>query len=112
MENFIARANIDHYVELLVEHDMQPSERHVIRQLLIEEEGKLSYDPEQLEFLERKILVCRARLSHLRRACDRGDPNTSDRADVELALANLETTLALLEHFRGEMRSRIWTSQA
>ncbi len=48
MDQFIARANIDHYLEMLKNNDISSHNRSMITKLLIEEENKLGRDHEQL----------------------------------------------------------------
>lgn len=50
MDPFITRENIDHFLELLKADDITPDRRDAITRLLLDEENKLSYDLEQLEF--------------------------------------------------------------
>ncbi|WP_316191038.1 hypothetical protein [Bradyrhizobium sp. SZCCHNS2096] len=50
MSDFVVKANIDHYLDLLDNHNIAHETRSIVTKLLIFEEDKLSYDLEQLEF--------------------------------------------------------------
>jgi hypothetical protein len=65
VNNFIARANIDHFLELLKDDDLSVEKRSVICKLLIEEENKLSRDLEQLEFAQSRAAQCQQRVDQL-----------------------------------------------
>ena len=65
MNNYIARANIDHYLELLNKDEIPSNGNSMIGKLLIEEENKLSHDLEQLDFAESRAAACRDRVAHL-----------------------------------------------
>src|SRR5262249_39399423 len=66
MDGFIARANIDHFLDLLKDGDLAPERRATIVRLLIEEEDKLGHDLEQLDFAESRAENGRRRLQQLR----------------------------------------------
>ena len=70
MDHFVARANIDHYLNLLNNGDVPAGNKSTITRLLIEEENKLGHDREQLEFAETRAARCRARADHQRRLLD------------------------------------------
>ena len=106
MDNFIARANIDHYLELLGEDDIPPAKRTVITRLLIEEENKLSRDLEQLEFAESRAAACRDRLSRLRRLRD-GLGESADRQRADGMVRTFEAILAEIDNVCSRMRRRI-----
>ena len=108
MDNFIARANIDHYLELLGEDDVPPAKRTVVTRLLIEEENKLSRDLEQLQFAESRAAASRHRLSHLRRLRDDLD-DSADRLRADGMVRTFEAILAEIESFCNRMRRRIET---
>lgn len=107
MNNYIARANVDHFLELLGKDGLSSDERHVVSQLLIDEEDKLSHDQEQLEFAESRTATCRDRLVHLQRLRDGFGAESTGRLQAERLLANFEATLQLMERFCGHMRNRV-----
>jgi hypothetical protein len=106
MDNYVARANIDHYLELLDRDDIPSEKRTVITKLLIEEENRLSHDLEQLEFAESRVAACRGRLGrlqHLRHNLD----DSADRQRADDLLQTFQTTLERLESFCRQMRKRV-----
>ena len=109
MNNFIARANIDHYLDMLGRDDIRSDNRAVICKLLIEEENKLSHDLEQLQFAESRAAACRDRVGHLRRLRDCFAADSTGRAQANAMLQNFEALLVQVESFCGHMRARIHT---
>ncbi|MBU6462206.1 MAG: hypothetical protein KGL35_12830 [Bradyrhizobium sp.] len=107
MNNYIARANIDHYLELLNKDEIPSNGNSMIGKLLIEEENKLSHDLEQLEFAESRATACRDRVSHLTRLRECFAAGSSDRVQAERMLANFEDILRLIEGFSDQMRKRV-----
>jgi hypothetical protein len=107
MDNFIARANIDHYLELLGEDDIPPAKRSTVGKLLIEEENRLSHDLEQLEFAESRAAACRDRVSHLKRLRDRFDEGSAGHTRANGLLQSFEAILIQVENFCGHMRRRL-----
>jgi hypothetical protein len=103
MHNFVARANIDHYLGLLDEPDLPRQNRATITKLLIEEEDKLGRDLEQLRFAEDRTAMGRVRVSHFRALI----AGSTDRVRAEKVLADFETIQRLLEHFCHQMRERV-----
>ncbi len=110
MDNYIARANIDHYLELLGEDDIPPGKRSTITKLLIEEENKLSHDLEQLEFAEGKAAICRNRVNRLRRLRDGFVEGSVSRTQADSLLVNFEVVLTQVEGFCGHLRRRVQAS--
>ena len=110
MYSYIARANIDRYLDLLRESDIPPEKRSTIITLLIEEVDKLSQNVEQLEFTESRAAACRDRLSRLQRLRD-GLVDHSDRARADSLLVNFEAILAQVEGFCGDVRKRTQASR-
>jgi hypothetical protein len=107
MDKFIARANIDHYLETLNNHDVSTRNRSLITKLLIEEEDKLGHDREQLEFAEDKALACRNRADRQRRLVDSFDPGSADWVQAERLLVNFESLAQFAERFCQQMRKRV-----
>lgn len=107
MYNFIARANIDHCIELLGRDDIQPSQRSIICKLLIEEENKLSHDLEQLQFAESRVSRYRDRVDRLRRLRDRFADGSTERIKIEGVLLDCESLLGQVEAFCIDLRRRV-----
>jgi hypothetical protein len=106
MDNFIARANIDHFLELL-DGNLPSDSRSVITRLLVEEEDKLGRDLEQLEFAESRTAACRNRLSHLGRLQECFAAGSIDRAQAERLLDNSQAILQLMDGFCSHMREKV-----
>ncbi len=109
MDNYIAHANIDHYLELLGEDDIPPVKRSMIVKLLIEEENKLSRDLEQLQFAESRAAACRDRLIRLQHLRD-SMTDSADRSRADGVVRTFEGVLKEVENFCGQMRRRIESS--
>lgn len=107
MNNFIARSNIDHYLDLLTNDDILPNNRSVICRLLIEEENKLSHNLEQLEFAESRVASCRDRVDRLRRLRDGFDDGSTERVRAESLLVTFEAILAQVEAACSHMRRKV-----
>ena len=107
MDQYIARANIDHYLSLLNTTDLSPQNRSTIGKLLVAEEDKLSHDLEQLEFAEARAAKCRDRVDHFRRLRDAFAEGSTDRARADGLLANFQAIHELVENFCHHMRGRV-----
>ena len=107
MNNYIAQANIDHFLDLLHNHEVPPQNRSTIQKLLIEEEDKLSKTQEQLEFAEAKAAICRQRADRQRQRMDAFEPGTDDWVMAERLLVNFESLAQFVEAFRHQMRTRV-----
>ena len=106
MDNFIARANIDHFLEMLRDHSGSADTR-AIHKLLVEEESKLSRDTEQLEFVESRAAKCRHHFDDLCLLRDGFADGSADRMRAEQVVIKFEATLQLVEGFCHKMRSRV-----
>ncbi|MGX4772813.1 hypothetical protein ACWAUC_23800 [Bradyrhizobium guangdongense] len=106
MNQFVARANIDHYLGLL-DGGLLPQNRSTITKLLIAEEDKLSHDLEQLEFAENRAANGRRRLNHVRTLLDSFALDTPEREQAGRLLVNLENLQTLLEDFCHRLRAQI-----
>ncbi|MBU6464780.1 MAG: hypothetical protein KGR71_19780 [Proteobacteria bacterium] len=107
MDNFVARANIDHFLDLLQNGDIPAERKSAINKLLIEEENKLSRDSEQLEFAESRAAKYRV---HFDRLCDWRDGFANGSADhirAGMVLKTFEITLLTMESFCAQMRERV-----
>lgn len=107
MDRFVARANIDHYLDLMKNGDVPSYNRSMITKLLIEEENKLGHDQEQLEFAESRAAVCRARADRQRRLLDSFDPGSNDWVQAERLLVNFESLAQFVEGFCQQMRKHL-----
>lgn len=107
MDQYIARANIDHYLEMLNNHDVAAQNRSMITKLLIEEENKLGRDQEQLEFAENRAAACRNRADRQRRLVDSFDHGSADWVQAERLLVNFESLAQFVEGFCQQMRRRV-----
>ena len=107
MDNYIARANIDHYLELLRQEDMSPERRSTITKLLIEEENKLSHDLEELQFAETRLAVCRDRVDQLKRVRDNFVEGSLNRLKADDLLQSFEAIFLQVESFCGHLRRRV-----
>jgi hypothetical protein len=97
MPDFMCRANIDHYLELLNDPDLSTEKRATVVKLLIGEEDKLSYFQDQLKFAESRAARGREWLSQLRYLRDAEDP--IDRAQTDRVIAAFEINQSLLDNF-------------
>jgi hypothetical protein len=105
MDSFVARANIDHYITLLNDRDLDPKIRATVIKLLVEEEDGLAYDTEQLEFAETRAAKGRDQLNRVRSKLGASAPQ--HRAQAERLLANFEATQKLLDGFCHHLRNRV-----
>jgi hypothetical protein len=105
MDHFIARANIDHYLDLLHQSDLPPEKHASIVKLLIVEEDKMSQDLEQLQFAEKRAARGRDLLSQLRYVRDGED--LVDRASAERLITTFETTQSLMDNYCQRLRTRL-----
>lgn len=110
MPEFIYHANIDHYLEMLYDHELATEKRTMVMKLLIEEEDKLAHVHEQLEFAESRAANGRTRLNGVRRKLDSIDPSAGHRPAVERLLANIEATQKLLDEFCCQLRAKVMNS--
>ncbi len=106
-ESYVARANIDHYLDLLDKPDVPVANRATIVKLLIAEEDKLGHDQEQIEFAESRAARGRNRLDRLRRLRDSFVVGSTDRAQADRLISNFEATQHLMEHFCRSKRDRL-----
>jgi len=107
MNNYVARANIDHFLDLLHNHDVPAYNRSTITKLLIEEENKLSHDQEQLQFAETKAVVCRDRADRQRCLMDSFSHGSTEWQLAERLLVNFESLAQFVEGLCEQMRGRV-----
>ncbi len=105
MSDFVVKANIDHYLDLLDNHNIAHETRSIVTKLLIFEEDKLSYDLEQLEFAESRAASGRERVSHVRRIRDALTVGTAEHSQAEALLINFENRQTLLEDLCHRLRN-------
>ncbi|WP_245350333.1 hypothetical protein [Bradyrhizobium sp. UFLA03-84] len=107
MDGFIARANIDHYLDLLKGPDVPAGTRSTITKLLLDEENKLGREQEHLEFAESRATTCRENADRQRRLTDAFVPGTSERIQAERLLDHFEAIANLVESACLQMRHRL-----
>lgn len=107
MEPFIARANIDHFLDLLRDDDLPAERISAINQLLIAEENKLSRDLEQLDFAESRAALYRSRLDGLLRWRDGFADGSSERSRADGVVAKFEVTLEIVDRFCLQLRRQV-----
>jgi len=106
MDGFIARANIYHFLDFLSDGDLTPEKHSTIVKLLVEDEGTLAPDREQLEFAGNPAAKGRRPPSQLRDVREmENDP--IHLARVERLVATFETTQRLLDEFCDGLRTRM-----
>jgi hypothetical protein len=108
MPDFVCRANIDHYLELLNDPDLSTGKRATVVKLLIGEADKLSYYQDQLNFAESRAASGREWLAQLRCLCDAEDP--IDRAQTDRVIAAFETKQRLMDDFCHKLRTKVMNS--
>jgi len=104
MARYIARANIDHYLNILNADVLLGAEhRAAMTKRLIAEEDRLSHDLEQLQFAEDRAAKGRERLKQVQRLRNKADP--MHRANAEPLAANVEAIQNLLDSFCDRLRT-------
>ena len=107
MDNYIAHANIDHYLEILGQDDISPAKRAMVIKLLIEEVNKLSRDLEQLQFAETKLVASRNRVEQLERLRAGFVEGSADRMKIDRMLLACQGILTEWEGFCHKMRKQV-----
>jgi hypothetical protein len=107
MDQYVARANIDHYLSLLNSTHLSPQNRDTISKLMLAEEDKLGHDLEQLEFAETRAARCRDRVNHFRNLREAFAEGSTDRTRADSMLAKFEAIHDLMEQFCHHMRGRV-----
>jgi two-component system, NarL family, nitrate/nitrite response regulator NarL len=107
MDDFIARANIDHFLGLLNRTDLTPHNRGAITKLLIAEEDKLGRDLESLQFAEARTATSRERVNRFRKLRDSFVEGSSHRAHADGVLTNFEAIQNVMERFCRLMRETV-----
>jgi hypothetical protein len=105
MDGFIARANIDHYLELLHYADLAPEKQATIVKLLIAELDKLGHYQEQLEFAETRAARGRELLTQARSRLN--SENLGEHAEAIRLVSNLQYIQHLLNTFCYQLRARV-----
>ncbi|QOZ36062.1 hypothetical protein [Bradyrhizobium sp. CCBAU 53421] len=103
----IARANTDHYLDLFRRSDVPTSTRPIPNSRSLEEEDRLVRRSEQLEFAEGKAATCRAWADRQRRLTESFAPGSVDREQAEQLLVNFEVLAQVIEGFCRRMRLRV-----
>ena len=107
MDQYVARANIDHYLSLLNGAYLSSRNSGTVTKLLLAEEDKLGHDLEHLEFAEARAAKSRDRVEHFRRLRDAFAEGSTDRAQADSMLAKFQAIHELMEQFCQRMRGRV-----
>lgn len=106
MNRFVARANVEHYLNLL-DGEISPESRSTVMKLLVEEEDKLSHDLEQLGFAEQRVVDGRRRVEQVRNLSSSFAHGTLEWEQAARLLVNLENIQTLLEDFCHRLRAAV-----
>ncbi|MGY4253751.1 hypothetical protein ACVI1L_000819 [Bradyrhizobium sp. USDA 4516] len=106
VNEYTARANIDHYLDLLKRPDVPTNTRSMLNKRLLEED-KLGRRHEQLEFAESRAAACRDRADRQRRLAESFAPGSVDREQAERLLVNFEALAQFVEGFCRQMRHTV-----
>jgi hypothetical protein len=106
-EDFVYRANIDHYLGLLNDPDLASETRATVVKLLVHEEDKLAYYEGQLTFVESLLADNRDLLNRLENSRDGFADGSKDRERADRSLENVKALHQLLDQFRHRVRARI-----
>ncbi|MDA9410975.1 MULTISPECIES: hypothetical protein [unclassified Bradyrhizobium] len=112
MHRYVARANIDHYVEILKDMSLSTQRRSTTIALLIAELDKLGADGEHLEFAETKVSASRQQVAQAAARRDSLALGTSARENAERYLIHLENVHTVLDDFCHRLRHRIASGPA
>ena len=104
MNESIARANVDHYLDRLKRRDVPANMRSIPNKRSLEEENRCSRRSEQLEFAEGNAATCRAWADRQRCLTESFAPGSVDREQAERLLVNFEALAHLIEEFCHQMR--------
>ena len=107
MRQYVARANIDHYLGLLDGNGLTPQNRTTVTTLLIAEEDSLGNDLEHLDFAESRAARGRERVKRVRGLREAFAFGTTEREQADRLLFNCENVQMLLEDFCHHLRNRI-----
>ena len=107
MHRYIARANIENYLHLLIGIGLGAEKRTMVTKLLIEAENELSHDLEQLEFAERRVADGRERVNRVRNARDAFAFGTPEREKADRLLINVENIQTILEDTCHRLRGKV-----
>lgn len=107
MENFDARDNISHYLNMLWSDIASTQDRADIDELIVKEANKLRHDVLALEFLENKADVYRRRFDQICRWRDRFVDGSGERAKAEKVVEKFETTLRAIGDCCVRMREHL-----
>ncbi|MCP3463369.1 hypothetical protein [Bradyrhizobium sp. CCGUVB23] len=105
MYRYIARENIDRFLELLNDDSLASDRRAVVTKLLIDEENKLARDAEQLGFAEMRAAKGRERLHRAREQLAEAHPH--NHPQLERLVDNFEAIQKLLDGFCHQFQSRV-----
>ena len=107
MHQFVAKANVDHFIGLLNGSDLAPDKRSHITRLLIAELDKLAYDLEHLEFAEKRAAESRDRVKRVTEMRNGHPFGTTEREQAGRFLVSCENLQTVLEDFCHRLRERV-----
>jgi len=112
MHRYVARANIDHYLEILRDTNLTTQRRSTTFALLVAELDKLSEDGEHLAFAETKVAASRQQIAQATSRRDSLAFGTPKREDAERHLIHLENVHTALDDFCHRLRHKIGSRPA
>jgi hypothetical protein len=105
--DFIANENIDHYLAMLQDAQLEPETQRTLQKLLVEEQNKLGRNREQLELAERRVHEGRERIRKLNRAV--AYSGFGDDAQHRLRMiATMKEIQSLFESYHREFRDELF----
>ena len=107
MDQFMAQANIDHYLELLQDGTRPPNDGSMIHRLSLQEENKLARSQEQLDFVEIRVAKLRQHYDQLSSWRDGFEEASPERAKADAMVEKSKFSLYLLEAYCGQMRRHL-----
>jgi hypothetical protein len=104
---YVARANVDHFLDLLREDGISDQIRHTVTKLLVAQEDQLGRTVEALSFMESRLIKGREDVASIRLKCKVFAHGTEQHIEAEKLLVNLENTLTLMENYCQRLRTDI-----
>lgn len=106
MHRYVARANVDHYLDILKDSGLTAQRRSTTMALLIAELDRLSRDAENLEFAESKVAGSHQQVARAASHRDSFAAGTPGREEAERHLIHLENVHTVLDDFCHRLRNR------
>ncbi len=111
MHDFIAQANVDHFLNMLTDDQLGSERRDVVMKLLMAELDKLSHGEEQLDFAESRAAKVRIQLNRLRVQFCNPDLDADSQLRVGAMLRAMEQVQPLLDDLCIRVRRRAQSSR-